>query len=92
MADLEDFFKKIDKKKKGEKKFTTVNTDELAENLDQMAVKEEMEKEISERQSCSSRAEVSFQSKKKERERALKQAKQKCLWKATQCPKRSGSC
>ena len=65
MADLEDFFKKIDKKKKGEKKFTTVNTDELAENLDQMAVKEEMEKEISERQSCSSRAEVAYQSNKK---------------------------
>ena len=45
MADLEDFFKKKDKKKKGEKKFTTVNTDDLAENLDRMAVKEEMEME-----------------------------------------------
>ena len=65
MADLEDFFKKKDKKKKGEKKFATVNTDELAKNLDQMAVKEEMarKKEISE--SCSRRAEVSFQSNKK---------------------------
>ena len=64
MADLEDFFKKKDKKKKGEKKFATVNTDELAKNLDQMAVKEEMarKKEISE--SCSRRAEVSFQSNK----------------------------
>ena len=64
MADLEDFFKKKDKKKKGEKKFATVNAD----NLDQMAVKEEMarKKEISE--SCSSRAEVSLQSNKKKLE------------------------
>ena len=76
MADLEDFFKKKDKKKKGEKKFATVNTDELAKNLDQMAVKEEMarKKEISE--SCSRRAEVSFQSnKKKEKEPSNKQSK-----------------
>jgi len=51
MADLEDFFKKKDKKKKGgEKKFAKANTDVLAKNLEQMAVKEEkaMEKEISE--------------------------------------------
>ena len=78
MADLEDFFKKKDKKKKGEKKFATVNTDMLAKNLDQMAVKEEMEmeKETSERQSCSSRAEVSLQiNKKKEREPSNKQNK-----------------
>ena len=77
MADLEDFFKKKDKKKKGEKKFATLNTDELAANLDQMAVKEEMarKKEISERQS-SSRAEVSLQiNKKKEREPSNRQNK-----------------
>merc|ERR1712192_241294 len=39
-----------DKKKKGEKKFAKANTDVLAKNLEQMAVKEEkqMEKEISE--------------------------------------------
>jgi len=50
MADLDDFFKKKDKKKKGEKKFAKANTDVLAKNLEQMAVKEEkaMEKEISE--------------------------------------------
>jgi len=50
MADLDDFFKKKDKKKKGEKKFAKANTDVLAKNLEQMAVKEEkaMEKEMSE--------------------------------------------
>jgi len=50
MADLDGFFKKKDKKKKGEKKFAKANTDVLAKNLEQMAVKEEkqMEKEISE--------------------------------------------
>merc|ERR1712058_173916 len=44
------FFKKKDKKKKGEKKFAKANTDVLAKNLEQMAVKEEkaMEKEMSE--------------------------------------------
>ena len=44
-----------------------MNTDVLAKNLELMALKEEMEmeKEILERQSCSSRAEVSFQSNKK---------------------------
>jgi len=49
MADLDDFFKKKDKKKK-EKKFAKANTDVLAKNLEQMAVKEEkaMEKEMSE--------------------------------------------
>jgi hypothetical protein len=50
MADLDDFFKKKDKKKKGEKKFAMANTDVLAKNLEQMAVKEEkaLDKEISE--------------------------------------------
>jgi len=50
MADLDDFFKKKDKKKKGEKKFAKANTDVLAKNLEQMAVKEEKEiqKEMSE--------------------------------------------
>jgi len=50
MADIDDFFKKKDKKKKGEKKFAKANTDVLAKNLEQMAVKEEkaMEKEMSE--------------------------------------------
>lgn len=49
MADLDDFFKKKDKKKK-EKKFAKANTDVLAKNLEQMAVKEEKatQKEMSE--------------------------------------------
>jgi len=50
MGDIDDFFKKKDKKKKGDKKFAKANTDVLAKNLEQMAVKEEkaMEKEMSE--------------------------------------------
>jgi len=50
MADIDEFFKKKDKKKKGEKKFAKANTDVLAKNLEEMAVKEEkaMEKEMSE--------------------------------------------
>jgi len=51
MADLDDFFKKKDKKKKGDRKtFAKANTDVLAKNLEQMAVKEEQKekKEITE--------------------------------------------
>ena len=50
MADLDDFFKKKDKKKKGEKKFAKANTDVLAKNLEVMDEKEEkaLVKEIAE--------------------------------------------
>jgi len=40
MADLDDFFAKKDKKKKGTKKFSKANTDVIAKNLEETAKKE----------------------------------------------------
>jgi len=40
MADLDDFFAKKDKKKKGTKKFSKANTDVIAKNLEESAKKE----------------------------------------------------
>jgi len=50
MADLDDFFAKKDKKKKGTKKFSKANTDVLAKNLEESAKKEQkaQDKEVSE--------------------------------------------
>eukprot|EP00092_Neocalanus_flemingeri_P014828 GFUD01016009.1.p1 GENE.GFUD01016009.1~~GFUD01016009.1.p1 ORF type:complete len:257 (-),score=100.29 GFUD01016009.1:331-1101(-) len=40
MADLDDFFAKKDKKKKGTKKFSKANTDVVAKNLEEAAIKD----------------------------------------------------
>ena len=41
MADLHDFVAKKDKKKKGTKMFSKVNTDVMAKNLEEMASKDQ---------------------------------------------------
>jgi len=48
MADFDDFFAKKDKKKKGTKKFSKANTDVIAKNLEETAIKEQQaqDKEI----------------------------------------------
>jgi len=45
MADLDDFFAKKDKKKKGTKKFSKANTDVIAKNLEETAIKEQMQQD-----------------------------------------------
>ena len=45
MGDIDDFFAKKDKKKKGTKKFSKANTDVLAKNLEESAIKEQMQQE-----------------------------------------------
>ena len=45
MADIDDFFAKKDKKKKGTKKFSKANTEVLAKNLEETAIKEQMQQE-----------------------------------------------
>jgi hypothetical protein len=45
MADLDDFFAKKDKKKKGTKKFSKANTDVIAKNLEESAKKEQKAQE-----------------------------------------------
>ena len=48
MGDIDDFFAKKDKKKKGTKKFSKANTDVIAKNLEETAIKEQQaqDKEI----------------------------------------------
>ena len=41
MANIDDFFAKKDKKKKGTKKFSMANTDVIAQNLEDSAKKEQ---------------------------------------------------
>jgi len=45
MADLDDFFAKKDKKKKGTKKFSKANTDVIAKNLEESAIKEQKQQD-----------------------------------------------
>ena len=45
MADLDDFFAKKDKKKKGTKKFSQANTDVIAKNLEETAIKEQLQQD-----------------------------------------------
>jgi len=45
MADLDDFFAKKDKKKKGTKKFSQANTDVIAKNLEESAIKEQLQQD-----------------------------------------------
>ena len=45
MADLDDFFAKKDKKKKGTKKFSQANTDVIAKNLEETAIKEQIQQD-----------------------------------------------
>ena len=45
MGDIDDFFAKKDKKKKGTKKFSKANTDVIAKNLEESAIKEQMQQE-----------------------------------------------
>ena len=45
MGDIDDFFAKKDKKKKGTKKFSKANTDVIAKNLEETAIKEQMQQE-----------------------------------------------
>merc|ERR1719150_1746987 len=45
MADLDDFFAKKDKKKKGTKKFSKANTDVIAKNLEETAIKEQKQQD-----------------------------------------------
>jgi len=45
MADLDDFFAKKDKKKKGTKKFSKANTDVIAQNLEETARKEQAQQD-----------------------------------------------
>ena len=45
MGDIDDFFAKKDKKKKGTKKFSKANTEVLAKNLEETAIKEQMQQE-----------------------------------------------
>ena len=45
MGDLDDFFAKKDKKKKGTKGFSKANTDILAKNLEEMERKEQSKQE-----------------------------------------------
>ena len=45
MANIDDFFAKKDKKKKGTKKFSKANTEVLAKNLEETAIKEQMQQE-----------------------------------------------
>jgi len=45
MGDIDDFFAKKDKKKKGIKKFSKANTDVLAKNIEESAIKEQMQQE-----------------------------------------------
>jgi len=45
MADIDDFFAKKDKKKKGTKKFSKANTDVIAKNLEESAIKEQLQQD-----------------------------------------------
>ena len=45
MADLDDFFAKKDKKKKGTKKFSKANTEVIAKNLEESAIKEQLQQD-----------------------------------------------
>ena len=45
MANIDDFFAKKDKKKKGTKKFSKANTDVIAKNLEESAIKEQMQQD-----------------------------------------------
>lgn len=45
MGDIDDFFAKKDKKKKGTKKFSKANTDVIAKNLEESAIKEQMQQD-----------------------------------------------
>ena len=45
MADIDDFFAKKDKKKKGTKKFSKANTDVIAKNLEESAMKEQLQQD-----------------------------------------------
>ena len=45
MADLDDFFAKKDKKKKGTKKFSQANTEVIAKNLEETAIKEQLQQD-----------------------------------------------
>jgi len=45
MADLDDFFAKKDKKKKGTKKFSKANTEVIAKNLEETAIKEQRQQD-----------------------------------------------
>ena len=45
MANIDDFFAKKDKKKKGTKKFSMANTDVIAQNLEESAKKEQLQQD-----------------------------------------------
>lgn len=45
MADLDDFFAKKDKKKKGTKKFSKANTEVIAKNLEETAIREQRQQD-----------------------------------------------
>ena len=45
MANIDDFFAKKDKKKKGTKKFSMANTDVIAQNLEESARKEQLQQD-----------------------------------------------
>ena len=45
MANIDDFFAKKDKKKKGTKKFSKANTDVIAQNLEESARKEQLQQD-----------------------------------------------
>ena len=45
MANIDDFFAKKDKKKKGTKKFSMANTDVIAQNLEDSAKKEQLQQD-----------------------------------------------